>query len=281
MEGIEYRRGDAHILKGISWRVAAGEHWAVVGANGSGKTSLMMIATGYEPASGGEVFLIEGDIGDIVLPDVRKKIGFVSSQLTEIMVRHRPRVTGLETALSGRYASLGLYEKPSARAVRDAKRILAELGAAHLAEIPFSKMSTGQRQVCLVARCYMTRSRLVILDEPCAGLDLATREIVLRTLTEEIRRHPATPQILVTHHPEEIVPGITHVLLLRAGEVVAQGEREKVLTKRNLERAYGVPLRVVHQDGRVWIVPRRNERTPNTQHPTSNAQVLASVVSRK
>ncbi len=110
MEGIEYRRGDAHILKGISWRVAAGEHWAVVGANGSGKTSLMMIATGYEPSSLGEVFLLEGYIGDIALPEVRKKIGFVSSQLTDIMVRHRPRVTGLETALSGRYASLGLYE---------------------------------------------------------------------------------------------------------------------------------------------------------------------------
>ena len=256
LEGIHYRRGERYILRGIDWTVRAGEHWAVVGANGSGKTSLMMIATGYEPASCGDVFLIAGDIGDIVLPDVRKKIGFVSSQLTDIMVQHRPRVTGLETALSGRHASLGLYEKPSARAVRDAKRVLAELGAAHLEEIPFSKMSTGQRQICLIARCCMTRSRLVILDEPCAGLDLATREIVLRTLAEEIRRHPATPQILVTHHPEEIVPGITHVLLLRGGEVVAQGKREKVLTKRNLERAYGVPLRVVHQDGRVWIVPQ-------------------------
>jgi len=256
MEGIEYRRADAQILKGISWRVASGEHWSVLGPNGSGKTTLMMIATGYEPASRGDVFLIEGEIGEIVLPDVRKKIGFVSSQLTDIMVQHRPRVTGLETALSGRHASLGLYEKPSARAVRDAKRILAELGASHLAEVPFSKMSTGQRQICLIARCYMTRSRLVILDEPCAGLDLATREIVLRTLAEEIRRHPGTPQILVTHHPEEIVPGITHVLLLRAGQVIAQGERDHVLRKRNLERAYNVPLRVVHQDGRVWIVPR-------------------------
>jgi iron complex transport system ATP-binding protein len=126
-------------------------------------------------------------------------------------------------------------------------------------------MSTGQRQICLIARCYMTRSRLVILDEPCAGLDLATREIVLRTLAEEIRRHPATPQILVTHHPEEIVPGITHVLLLRAGEVVAQGKREKVLTKRNLERAYNVPLRVIHQDGRVWIVPLRSSKPRKTR----------------
>ena len=169
MEGIEYRRGEAHILKGISWRVAAGEHWSVLGPNGSGKTSLMMIATGYEPASRGDVFLIEGDIGQIVLPDVRKKIGFVSSQLTDIMVQHRPRVTGLETALSGRHASLGLYEKPSARAVRDARRALAELGASHLAEVPFSKMSTGQRQICLIARCCMTRSRLVILDEPAPG----------------------------------------------------------------------------------------------------------------
>jgi len=257
LEGIHYCRGDHHILRGIDWTVRDGEHWAAVGANGSGKTTLMMIATGYEPASRGDVFLIEGEIGEIVLPDVRKKIGFVSSQLTDIMVQHRPRVTGLETALSGRYASLGLYERPSARAIRDAKRILAELGASHLADVPFSKMSTGQRQICLIARCYMTRSRLVILDEPCAGLDLATREIVLRTLTEEIHRHPGTPQILVTHHPEEIVPGITHVLLLRAGEVIAQGRREKVLTQRNLERAYNVPLRVVHQDGRVWIVPRR------------------------
>lgn len=260
LEGVCFWRGDVRVLHNVNWTVRAGEHWAVLGPNGSGKTSLMMIATGYEHSSLGEVFLLDGYIGDIVLPEVRLKIGFASAQLTEVLIQNQSRVTGLEIALSGRYASIGLFQRPSRNALREARRALASLNASHLEDAPFVKMSTGQRQICFIARCLMARSKLTILDEPCAGLDLATRELVLRTVGNACRRNPNNPQVLITHHPEEIVPEITHVLLLGGGEVVAQGLRRRVLTRPNLEAAYGVPLRLIRQNDRIWIVPRSTAR---------------------
>lgn len=256
LDSIHYRRAERHILKGIDWRVREGEHWAVVGPNGCGKTSLMMVATGYEPSSAGEVYLVSGYIREITLPAVRREVGFVSSQLTEVMAQHRRAATGLETVLSGRYASLGIYERPTPAALAEARRTLRRLGAAHLEDVPFGKMSTGQRQICLIGRCFMARSKLMILDEPCAGLDLATREVVLRALSAACARRPNRPVVLITHHPEEIMPAITHVLLMRDGRAIAQGPKDAVLTHASLEAAYGLPLRVVRQDGRVWIVPR-------------------------
>ncbi|MHC4789750.1 MAG: ATP-binding cassette domain-containing protein, partial [Planctomycetota bacterium] len=146
---------------------------------------------------------------------MRERVGLVSAALTDVMVQHRARTTGLETVLSGRFASLGLYRRPTRRELAKARRIIRRFGLAHLAEARFNLMSTGQRQMCLVARCYMAESDLVVLDEPCAGLDLAAREALLSGLERACRGRPEVPNVLVTHHVEEIVPSISHVLLLR------------------------------------------------------------------
>ena len=255
LEGVGFWREDRRILSGIDWEVRAGEHWAILGPNGSGKTTLIMIATGYQPSSAGRVYVIDGYISEVVLPRVRERVALASAALSETMLERRRHTTGLEVVLSGRYASLGLFAAPSPELLARARSILAQLGADHLAEVPFARMSTGQRQLCMLGRCQMAQSLLVVLDEPCAGLDLAARE----TLLAAIRRgcdSTTTPQVLVTHHPEEIVPGITHVLLLRAGAIVAQGPRETVLNEEQLTRTFGLPLRVLHEAGRVWVIPR-------------------------
>ncbi|MHC4592389.1 MAG: ABC transporter ATP-binding protein [Planctomycetota bacterium] len=256
VEDVSFRRGDTRVLHGISWRVSAGEHWAVLGPNGSGKTTLAMIATGYVPSSGGRVFLVDGYISDVVLPAVREKVGLVSAALTDVMLRHRGRTTGLEAVLSGQYASLGLYRRPTAAELAKARRIIRRFGIEHLADAPFSLMSTGQRQRCLVARCYMAESELVILDEPCAGLDTGAREGLLSGLEQACQKRPDVPQVLVTHHVEEIVPSITHVLLLRDGRTVAQGPKDDVLNEANLEATFGLPLEVIRNNGRFWALPR-------------------------
>jgi len=255
LESISFRRADARILRGITWRVRAGEHWAVLGPNGSGKTTLMMIATGYLPSSGGRTFLVEGYISEIVLPLVREKVGFVSAALSEAMVRNFGATTGLRVVLSGRYGSLGLYRRPEAQDVEDALELMNRFGIRELADARFGYMSTGQRQMCLIARSQMARSALVILDEPCAGLDLARREHLLAAIDEGCRERPHVPQVLVTHHPQEIVPAITHVLLLRDGRAVAQGKKDAVLTDANLEATFGLPLRVIRERQRVWVIP--------------------------
>ncbi len=256
LEGVSFRRGDARVLHDIDWCVRAGEQWAVLGPNGAGKTTLVMIATGYVPSSAGRVYLLEGYISRIVLPRVRERVGLVSGALTDAMLKHRGSTTGLEVVLSGRYASLGYYQRPTPDELRRARAIIEQLDIGHLAEKTFGLMSTGQRQICLIARCHMAHSEVVILDEPCAGLDIATREGLLAGLERACRDEPDVPQVLVTHHPEEIMPGVTHVLLLREGRVVAQGPKAGVLTEENLTATFGLPVEVIQKDARVWVVPR-------------------------
>jgi iron complex transport system ATP-binding protein len=255
MQNVHFRRGEAHILRGIDWQVRRGRHWAVLGPNGCGKTTLMMIATGYLPSSRGRVFLLDGPISEIVLPQVRKRIGLVSNALHDAMLTRHDRVTGLKVALSGRHASLGLYRRPTREDIAQARAALDALGAADLADKPYRHMSTGERQVCMVARCRMARAELVILDEPCVGLDVGAREAVLGALRQECGRPDAPPHVLVTHHPEEVVPGIDRVLLMREGRAVACGPREQVLTPQNLSQAFGLPLQVETAAGRTWVRP--------------------------
>jgi iron complex transport system ATP-binding protein len=255
LEEVGFWRADARILREIDWEVRTGEHWAILGPNGSGKTTLVMIATGYQPSSAGRVFVIDGYISEIVLPRVRERVALASAALSETMLERRRHTTGLEVVLSGRYASLGLFAAPPPAAVARAREILAQLGGERLAEVPFARMSTGQRQLCMLGRCQMADSLLVILDEPCAGLDLAAREALLAAIGRGCDS-VATPQVLVTHHPEEIVAGITHVLLLREGAIVAQGPRAAVLNEENLSRTFGLRLRVLHEAGRVWVIPQ-------------------------
>lgn len=256
LEDIAFRRDDVEVLRGVTWRVRAGEHWAVLGPNGSGKTTLMMIATGYLPSSGGRTYLVDGYVSEIVLPEAREKVGFVSATLSEVMVRNFGATTGLRVVLSGRYGSLGLYRRPTEEDLAEAHRVMERFDIAPLAHARFGTMSTGQRQICLIARSQMARSALVILDEPCAGLDLARREHLLAALDEGCRLRPDVPHVLVTHHPQETVPAITHVLLLREDRAVAQGKKDDVLTEAHLEATFGLPLRIIRESGRVWVIPR-------------------------
>ena len=266
-ENTHFWRDGKKVLRDISCQVRVGEHWAILGPNGSGKTTLMKIAVGYEPSSLGRVFLVEGWLSRISLPEVRTKVGFVSSALIDHLVRWSPDATGLEIVLSGKYAVVGAVRNAPTPEKERARDLLRRFGMGRLEEIPFRILSTGERQVCLVARSYMSESELVILDEPCAGLDLAAREIVLGALDTACRERPHVPQVLITHHPEEIVPSITHVLLLKEGEVVAQGPKEEVLNQSNLSATYGISLGVVRKDGRVWAIP--SEVLPQTVRPFS------------
>ena len=262
MEDVHLRRGDATIVAGVNWQVKPHEHWALLGPNGSGKTSLIMMAVGYVPASRGRIHLIEDYISRIVLRDVRRRVGVVSSALSDAMLTRHARTSGLEVAASGRFASLGLYERPSAEDLARAEGFLTRLGGARLLALPFCTMSTGERQICLIARCYVADSDLVILDEPCAGLDIPARETVLGALQSACANPDSPAHILITHHPSEIVPGITHVLLMSGGRVAAQGVRGSVLTEGNLSAAYGLPLTVEHAGGRVWVRPASAPAVP-------------------
>ena len=246
------QRGRTVILHDLDWRFARGEHWVILGANGSGKTSLLKALTGYLSPSAGKISLLGERYGAADWRDLRLKIGVVTSAFAASIPAAEPAI---ETVISGKFAQLDLWA-PVTRADRaDATRLLRTAGLMRLAEREWTFLSQGERQRVLIARSLMARPQLLILDEPCAGLDPVAREKFLQFVDTLARRRGAKSPglVLVTHHVEEITPAFTHVLLLREGRVVAAGPRETTLTSANLSTTFGSPLKLIRDGGRLRL----------------------------
>ncbi len=189
MRNVSLIYGSRHILRNINWEVNAGEHWAVIGLNGSGKTTLLNMITGYLWASRGEISVLGKQFGRYDIRELRKKIGWVSSSLQEKFYANE---TSEEIVLSGKYATIGLYEKPKPKDIRQARLLLEQFESGHIARQQYWTLSQGERQKVLIARGLISAPRLLIMDEPCAGLDIFAREHLL-SLIENIGRQAACP----------------------------------------------------------------------------------------
>ncbi len=250
VSGLRVARGDQIILHGLDWRVQPGEHWAILGANGCGKTTLLKSLLGYLSPTAGDISLLGHRYGETDWRELRLKIGIVTSALQASVPAAEPAI---ETVVSGRYAQLDLWLTPTRADILAAKKLLRALRLAGLANREWQFLSQGERQRVLIARALMARPRLLILDEPCAGLDPVARARFLGFLERLARRKNAPALVLVTHHVEEILPCFSHALLLRAGRVVAAGPRATTLTTRQLSTAFGAPLRLRRRDGRYTL----------------------------
>jgi iron complex transport system ATP-binding protein len=278
VNNLRVARGDTTILDGVTWRVDAGEHWAILGANGSGKTSLLKALTGYLSPTSGDVALLGRRYGTCDWRDLRLQIGVVMSAFTASIPPAEP---ALDTVVSGKFAQLDLWH-PVTRSDRTAAlRLLEASGLAALAKREWLYLSQGERQRVLIARALMARPKLLILDEPCAGLDPVARENFLqfvedlahratdsgstahlRSTSTSRKRGPRSERsptqlspalVLVTHHVEEIMPAFTHALLIRSGRVLAAGLREKILTSANLSATFAAPLRLNRTSNRYRL----------------------------
>jgi len=254
LKDISLWREEKVILKDINLEVKKGEHWAILGPNGSGKTMLMMVAIGYQPASRGRVFLVNGWMSEIAIPEVRNHIGIVSERLTQHMLRYYPKVTGLQLVLSGLYGKMGLFGKIGNEKRQKALEILGQMDGQDLIDVPFFKMSTGKRQICMIGRSRVAENALLLLDEPCAGLDLPSRENLLKHIdnTTKLANGPAV--LLITHHIEEIVDGITHVLLIKDGMVFASGQKEEIISSESISELFNTSVKVEHVNKRFWAI---------------------------
>ncbi len=242
LTGLRIERGRTKILRGVDWHITPGEHWVILGANGSGKTSLLKALTGFLSPTAGEFTLLGQRYGASDWRALRLKIGVVTSAFTASIP---PAEVALDTIISGKFAQLDLWHRVTHTDRTAALRQLRLVGLARLADREWSCLSQGERQRVLIARALMARPRLLILDEPCAGLDPVARENFLRFIDRLARRRThAAALVLVTHHVEEIMPVFTHALLLRAGRVVATGPRAAVLTSANLSATFGARLRL-------------------------------------
>jgi iron complex transport system ATP-binding protein len=255
LQNVTYRINGRKILDNVSWTVRRGENWAVLGPNGAGKTTLLKIVCGFLwPNGGGEVLRNGESHAD--LGTLRRSIGWVTSVLTSDIPRNEPV---LDTVLSGKYAQFGLWtlpdEEPEEADRSAARGYLAELQSGHLAERRFGTLSQGEQQKVLVCRALMAKPYLVILDEPCAGMDPGAREVFLSALSPLAEKADLPALVYVTHHPEEILPSFARALVIKAGRIVASGATDSALSSRMFNELYGVSVQLVKKNGRHWPVP--------------------------
>jgi iron complex transport system ATP-binding protein len=254
LRNVSYVGNGKTILDSINWTVQQGDHWALLGPNGSGKTTLLKIACGYLwPNGGGSVHRKGRAL--VNLPELRKSIGWVTSTLpAQIPLQEKV----IRTVVSGKFAQIGYWQgfgvTASPRDYSQAERYLAQMGCADLSNEAFGVLSQGEQQKVLIARARMTRPYLIVLDEPCAGMDPGARENFLATL-QAIGKYKRIPSLIyVTHHVEEILPLFGRTLILRQGRVLYSGATRAVLKPDVLRELYGVSLRIIKRKGRHWPV---------------------------
>jgi iron complex transport system ATP-binding protein len=236
----------AELLRGVSWTVRPGEHWALLGPNGAGKSTLLALAGATRHPSEGSVTVLGGRLGRVDVRALRERIGVVDAvgKLPDWLAVGDAVLTGATATVWPLWHRYGPAER--ARAAE----LLALVGCAELAEREVGTLSQGERQRVRVARALMTGPPLLLLDEPATGLDLPAREALLAALASLAGSRPELASVVVAHHLEDLPASTSHALLLRRGEVVAAGGAGEVLTDEAVSACFGLAVRVRREEGR-------------------------------
>ncbi|WP_093491757.1 ABC transporter ATP-binding protein [Streptomyces sp. 2112.3] len=250
LEGVgvqRYTTGQV-ILDAVDWSVRSGEHWALLGANGAGKTTILRIVGALMFPTVGSVEVLGHRLGSVDVRELRAVIGLASG------AQKVPQdATGHTVVLTGATGTVQPLWRKYDEATRErAHELLAELDCKELAERPFGVCSGGQRARILIARALMADPRLLLLDEPFNALDLPSREDLIDALHRLALARPELATVTVTHHLEELSPSIGHALLLREGRVQARGPVDEVLTGERMTACFGRPIEVSRHEGR-WL----------------------------
>ena len=195
-------RNYKYILKDINWKIKEGEHWAVLGLNGAGKTMLLSMLNGYVFPSKGQLKVLDKTVGRYDMRKLRRSIGWVSSSIQE---KFHGYSTAIDIVMSGKFATLDLYDEVTDDDRNLAKNCLSKLDALTLANREYQTLSQGEKQRILIARSLTAQPKLLILDEPCMGLDIIAREQLLEIIKNLSEDKNSPTLIYVTHHRSESV----------------------------------------------------------------------------
>lgn len=250
IENIHLYRNDKKILNDLSWHVQKGQHWAILGLNGSGKTTLLKVINGYIWPNKGNVQVLGETYGKTYIPKLRTRIGWVSNAMID---NFNWQDNAIEIVLSGKFGALRLFNDVTEEEIDHAVSIMKHFHCDHLANKSFEHLSQGERQRVQIARAIMADPEILILDEPCGGLDLIERENLLQTIEQIADAENGPTLIYVTHHVEEILPCFSHVLLMKDGKNVEANAREVVLTDELLSDFFGREISLQIERERAWV----------------------------
>ncbi|WP_174615505.1 ABC transporter ATP-binding protein [Virgibacillus ihumii] len=251
MNDVSLIQNQKSIIQHMNWKVEDGQHWAILGLNGAGKTTLLNLVCGYLFPTKGSMNVLGKQFGKYPLNDLRKEIGWVSTSLLEKMKYHEDS-TGLQIVLSGKFATIGLYDTPTDADVEKATKIMDQTGIQKLRNQSYLDMSQGEKQRILIARAFMASPKMLILDEPCAGLDFLSKEQLLKTI-EQMAAQNRTTLIYVTHHVDEILPVFSHTMLLKEGSVFSAGRTENQLTSERMSQFSGSSVHISEKNNRYML----------------------------
>ncbi|WNI28457.1 ATP-binding cassette domain-containing protein [Streptomyces sp. ITFR-6] len=255
-DGVTLVRDGKVLLDTVSMTVRGGEHWALLGANGAGKSTLLGLLGAIRHPTRGTVEVLGRTLGRVDLRELRTLLGHVDP-------RHplRSPLSVKDVVLTGLTNSVEPVPRWSANPEQRerAERLLKMLGMGGKEGSRWPALSQGERGRTLIARALMPQPRLLLLDEPATGLDLAAREQLLDSLDALREEHPELATVLVTHHLEELPASTSHAMLLRGGRCLASGPADEVLTTERVSDCFGHPVRISRTDGR-WAA--RARRTP-------------------
>ncbi len=246
---VDFIRDHKFLLRNVSLTVRTGEHWVLIGPNGAGKTTLLRLLGALAHPSHGTVRVLGQELGRVDMRQLRTAIGHVDPRHPlEWPLRVR------EVVLTGATNTIALQQRwtPTTQQLQLADELIDVLGITDHREARWQTLSSGERGRALIARALMPEPALLLLDEPATGLDLAAREQLLSGLDGLRRAHPLLASVLVTHHLEEIPASTTHAVLLRGGEVIAQGPVADVVTSELISRCFDHPVQINRDQGR-WI----------------------------
>ncbi|MDT9594008.1 ATP-binding cassette domain-containing protein [Nocardioides zeae] len=247
LEAVTLRRNGKELLGGVDLRVRQGEHWAVLGSNGAGKSTILSLCGAQNHPTSGTVRILGHQLGRIDVQTLRRMIGHVNPRHTA-----GASLTVEQVVLTGLTGSADLPRRwePTPDEASRVHELLARVGMATRAGERWPTLSQGERGRTLIARALVGRPGLLLLDEPTTGLDLAAREQFLAAVDDVVAEDPTASTVLVTHHLEELPRTTSHAALVRGGVLVAAGPVDEVLTSELVSAAFDHPIQVGRLNGR-------------------------------
>lgn len=253
LKNITAFRGERKVLEGFNLTLKADESVAILGPNGCGKSTLLKLLTReiYHVQKPDSELLIKGQ-EHINLMQLREWIGVVSQDLQEF---YTPYTKGRDVVASGLFGAIGVH---SHLTLDDAQQqrvdeVIEALNLDYLRDTMFQRLSTGQQRRLLLARALIHKPSTLIFDEPTNSLDLQASFELVAIMRELVQQ--GTNLLIATHHVQEIVPEIERIIFMKAGQIIADGSKDDLLTAENLSELYGIKLKLMMQDGFYQVYP--------------------------